>query len=68
MTDRLQNAIREAAWVAVGKQHSKAAFVAMVTKAANEAFDAHVHAAQVHSAQARLMYRTLADALEKMPK
>ena len=55
MTDQLQpageelsNAIWEAAWFAVNKHRSKAEFVAMVTKAANEAFDSQVQNAVKH--------------------
>jgi hypothetical protein len=74
MTDQLQpagealsNAIWEAAWFAVNKHRSKAEFVAMVTKAANEAFDSQVHNAVTRSASAAFasLAGTLADALEK---
>jgi hypothetical protein len=43
----LRNAIWEAAWFAVDKLCSKAEFVAMVTNAANEAFDSQVNNAAV---------------------
>jgi hypothetical protein len=52
--EALSNAIWEAAWFAVDKHCSKAEFVAMVTKAANEAFDSQVHNAAVRERRQRL--------------
>jgi hypothetical protein len=48
--EALSNAIWEAAWFAVDKHYSKVEFVAMVTKAANEAFDSQVNNAAVAQA------------------